>query len=777
MAFRILARTILELGAELISSDGIALYELIKNAIDAGSKTVRIEVRAPVLASQFEDLFGILSDGPIERDQVIGRAEYAFRQPRLIAIDPVLTQELFKRLQDAPDHGLLQEARDWYCDSNWIKVKDTGHGMTLDDLDKVYLTIGTRSRRVERESLGPEDRAPLGEKGVGRLSTMRLGDLLEVETSRAGELRMNLLNVDWGRFSHESDQYLEEVPVSALEGPIKDDADSSGTTVTIRGLRTDWTKLKLETIAQEEFAKLVDPFEPSTANNIIRLYFGGQRVILQEIDRRILGLAHGTLEAKYRIVEGRPELRGSAEYVVRDKQRSFRLNVTDLMSVVGVTAPGILNSVGAFDMEMWWFNRRLLHKVDEIGTRAEITKEVSRWSGGLMLFRDGYRVNPYGGANDDWLELDKRAFAAKGFKLNRQQVVGRVRISWRNQGLTDQTNREGLTETAEKRALVKLLQHLVLTEFKAWTDREDKAARIQERTTLDNIEEKIEATEADVRTRLRMIERALPDQDRHLVKSALDLLKELTAYLQEARQLTEEVANDRAQLVHLAGIGLMVELIMHELARTTSATLSTLDEIDRSSLQRSTSSAISVLSDQLVTLSKRVENLDPLSAARRQRKEVFDVFELVRQIVEGRAGQIARHKVSVSGSFLTGSGWRVTAVRGMLIQIIENLLANSFYWLKRQADLQDDFRPEIVIEIDPKDGFISITDNGPGIDPELASEIFQPFVTRKPAGEGHGLGLYISRELAGYHGWRLDVARAFTIHPDRYNTFILETSS
>jgi hypothetical protein len=37
MSFRILARTILELGAELISSDGVALYELIKNGIDAGS--------------------------------------------------------------------------------------------------------------------------------------------------------------------------------------------------------------------------------------------------------------------------------------------------------------------------------------------------------------------------------------------------------------------------------------------------------------------------------------------------------------------------------------------------------------------------------------------------------------------------------------------------------------------------------------------------------------------------------------------------------------------
>ena len=37
--FRISARTVLELGSELISSDIIAFYELIKNAIDAGSKS------------------------------------------------------------------------------------------------------------------------------------------------------------------------------------------------------------------------------------------------------------------------------------------------------------------------------------------------------------------------------------------------------------------------------------------------------------------------------------------------------------------------------------------------------------------------------------------------------------------------------------------------------------------------------------------------------------------------------------------------------------------
>ena len=44
MAFRVTARTLLHLGAELISSDGIDFYELIKNAFDAGSKRVEIRV-------------------------------------------------------------------------------------------------------------------------------------------------------------------------------------------------------------------------------------------------------------------------------------------------------------------------------------------------------------------------------------------------------------------------------------------------------------------------------------------------------------------------------------------------------------------------------------------------------------------------------------------------------------------------------------------------------------------------------------------------------------
>jgi len=42
---------------------------------------------------------------------------------------------------------------------------------------------------------------------------------------------------------------------------------------------------------------------------------------------------------------------------------------------------------------------------------------------------------------------------------------------------------------------------------------------------------------------------------------------------------------------------------------------------------------------------------------------------------------------------------------------------------------------------------ITIEDTGPGIDPKVMPQLFMPFVTTKPRGKGHGLGLAISREL------------------------------
>lgn len=77
-----------------------------------------------------------------------------------------------------------------------------------------------------------------------------------------------------------------------------------------------------------------------------------------------------------------------------------------------------LKNVGPFQFDLYWFNRKEIKETAGIEA-PYVTNQVRIWAGGPMVFRDGFRVNPYGGPDDDWLGLDKKALASGGYKLNR----------------------------------------------------------------------------------------------------------------------------------------------------------------------------------------------------------------------------------------------------------------------------------------------------------------------------------------------------------------------
>ena len=55
---------------------------------------------------------------------------------------------------------------------------------------------------------------------------------------------------------------------------------------------------------------------------------------------------------------------------------------------------------------------------------------------------------------------------------------------------------------------------------------------------------------------------------------------------------------------------------------------------------------------------------------------------------------------------------------------------------------------------------ITVADSGPGVPSELAQRIFDPFFTTREVGDGTGLGLHFSRQVAYDHGGSLDLVTA-----------------
>ncbi|MBX3576083.1 MAG: sensor histidine kinase [Rhizobiaceae bacterium] len=771
MAFKIRARTLLELGAELIGSDAVAIYELVKNAVDAGSPVVRIKVQSVLPYSYYRQALEQVDSGaPI--------SDVRQRIERWIQSDAPRqgSKDLLDRLNAADDADEFRSALvTAYREVNFIEIDDDGEGMTLDDLGDIYLTIGTRSRRAAKAgwdtSGEPPARTFLGDKGVGRLSVMRLGDHLEVITSKAGEERWNVLEIDWTRFSHDSDELLSEVEIEPSSGARKPKPNHSGTLIKISHLKADWSRARFNELLKGDFSRMVDPFERRRGNRLFRIEFNGQVLTLPQIPQRLFEQAHAIVTAKFEYDDrGAARIVGEIDYRLNTKKKkTIQINETQIVSFTASKSTRVVRGLGPFKLEFLWFNRIYLTAVEGLGTKRDVQDLVKQWAGGLMVFRDGFRINPYGGPDDDWLELDKRAFASRGYKLNRQQIVGRVILSWRNRHLVEQTNREGLFDNEYKEVFVAILRR-ILADFKTFSQEVDDSLKREDLTSLDVLKQRVADAKTDIQRRIRQIALDAPAQAGPL-REVERIVQHLVKQIDGVDEIVDDYKDERRKFVHLAGLGLMVELILHELGRSSSSTLSTLEAVDVSQLPGKFPAVFNTLESQLRTLQKRIESLDPLSTARRQTKERFTVQDVVDEIVDARAEQSKRHSVTVTVTSSKGP-WTIKAVRGMLIQIIENLLTNSYYWLKQRAIVEANFRPQILIDIDEAGETISITDNGPGIPASDAEYVFRPFVSAKPAGEGSGLGLYIARELADYHDWSLSLVGKSS--EESWNTFVVD---
>ena len=783
MVFKFAARTLLELGKELISSDEVALYELIKNSVDARSTVVAIVFNVCLLRTHYDEaLEALRKNKPLSairanlRAQLLEDATEDAKSAVLDAIEGPNDRVLFKQALEVA-----------YVEANWIEVRDEGVGMSLRDLNDIYLTVGTRAKR----EMNLKGAGYLGDKGVGRLSAMRLGDRLSVTTSTKSDRRLNLLEVDWSLFGHDVVDEVGDIAVDPRAGPVKPLPESHGTIVRISGLQADWKRARVGDMLNGPIARMVDPFQPGRGNALIHVAHNGTHLHVPSLPPLLLRAAHATCKASLTFEDGVPVFSGTIDYGLRDYRIPFEQRGAELYSVtqrvyrkrgkrghaqteMAPIRPEAIDELGAFEVDIYWYNRLVVEGIAELtGNMRETRDLIARWAGGVMLYRNGFRVLPYGEPDDDWLELDKRAFGESGFKLNRQQLLGRVTVHSAHTALSEQTNREGLIKSEAADALVAIMMWLMHIEFRSvinTADERDRQLRIAEdaeaRREFNETQAKLERGLEELGSKIPSGATSAYERVKSSVQSIVVQCDEV---VEAADRALKKVVGEREQFVYLAGIGLMTEFIFHELDR---AVRHTVDALSSTRRRHPNDASLLSLEQQLVTLQKRVSAFDEMTGEKRQTKSKFDVTEVIKTVLASHAKEFERHGIK---AHFPPISLEVRAVRGMLIQIIENLVSNSVYWLKQQSRIEEGFQPEIRLELNAKAKILRISDNGPGVSVSRRERIFEAFVTSKPPGQGRGLGLYICRELAAYHEWTLSMSeKAGEFRPGRLNTFVLD---
>lgn len=615
-----------------------------------------------------------------------------------------------------------------------IIIRDNGSGMSLRDITDKWLVVGTSSKRNKTFSEAPFNRRYIGEKGVGRFATDKLGGHLHIYTKRKNDSKILRVTINWSEYENQVVQngagYQQKL-FTELENDYEyvDNIDlfedGQGTQLEITMLHEAWDKEMLLRLENQLGRILPSIFELNPPFDIF--------------------LKAESLEMRTRRVSPEPIEKLATVHVAakfdHDNAKQGILSFDDDKQefVPRYVQPEIF---GPVSMDFYYFNADAQNQF-----KAQY-KNTSNYIEGVKIYRDGVISTPFAEYESvldkrrDILGIDKRRFQEAFDKLSTRQFIGIIHITRDgNPAILDATNRQDFDDTPEYRRLKEFIIEQIdeLVKYRAVKRKEHKV-RVQ------NNLRRASADVKDVSKTLNRIIKERPELKNVLapaVAKAKDASDKVTEGVKENATTEKEFLRKEELYLSLMSLQDFANELAHgirfALAPAKQGAEFIMEFFPNPNLNDKFHEYAKLIYSQTEVISTLVDFM--LSYAQVDIEDSnFSVKEVINSVLMG-AHAIILEKEDITVNIDIKENINLTGKRKFLEDVLSNLISNSKKALVKEK--QKKILCETFVDIDNLT--ILFSDNGSGVDPKIRDKMFEMFKTTTAEEGGAGLGLFIAR--------------------------------
>jgi len=399
----------------------------------------------------------------------------------LVTNDTVAITELVKNCYDAFAYNVEVEFGE-DDKGKYIQITDDGLGMTGDIIKNSWAVIATPYKQnnptIERDE---QIRRVSGNKGLGRFSAARLGDMMLMWTKSADDSCLRA-KMDWRSFLESSNVGDCRITIKVLSN--KEIFNPTGTIIRIRKLSSNWDKDKVDEL-RDNLSRLISPFkqvERFSIKLISPFYESPIQIrttdLIEKPLYKIVGIVNktGQITWKYSFDPKNKDLQprkrqDSLEW--NEAKKGFATNV--VISDIIEQESSYIAGPFSFEIRAWDLDNDSLEDLTNTFNlkRRAIRNTIGQYKG-LSIYRDNVLVLPKSDASKDWLGIDLRRISSLGKRISTSQIIGIINISSAdNPEIRDTTDREKLVDTQEYNQFTKIIETVVsLLENLRFNDKE-----------------------------------------------------------------------------------------------------------------------------------------------------------------------------------------------------------------------------------------------------------------------------------------------------------------